>query len=283
MNRHVLVKREETTQERRHSTDVVCVDGRTGTLDVRHHPTGRVLPLKMVPLGNGGGGGEKLFILDVRLLYCTNDTDHDWRFELCGLWDSAARPKDAIQILVPPASQTRGPVPEKDQCIYRPSIVAKWPAFLPWVGMEHALMNVHSSHVGAVGHKVVDGQLFEESDPFLQFTRQHWSSFTGLSDYDVVLVSGPKDPPIYRISSHAIARITHTMKTLFEEVRYKTRDPWLELRVDPRSLIGNTLVTTAEGDPGFMGCVLLLQVAYLVVAPAVPKCRVVEQPLIMHV
>ena len=79
MNRHVLVRREETTQERRHSTDVVCVDGRTGTLDVRHYPTGRVLPLKMAPPGSGGG--EKLFITDVRLLYCTNDTERDWRFE----------------------------------------------------------------------------------------------------------------------------------------------------------------------------------------------------------
>lgn len=279
MNRHVLVRREETTQERRHSTDVVCVDGHTGTLDVRHHPTGRVLPLKMA--APGSKGGEKLFITDVRLLYCTNDTERDWRFELHGLWDGGTVP---IQILVPPASQTRGPVPEKDQCIYRPSIMAKWPAFLPWVGMEHALMNVHSSHVGAVGHKVIDGQLFEESDPFLQFTRQHWSSFTGLSDYDVVLVSGPKDPPIYRISSHAIARITHTMKTLFEEVRYKTRDPWLELRVDPRSIIGTIGgEETVTGSSGFMGCVLLLQVAYLVVAPAVPKCRVVEQPLLMHI
>lgn len=279
MNRHVLVKREETTQERRHSTDVVCIDGRTGCFDVRH-ARGRILPLKLA-----ANSGEKLFILEVRLLYCTNDMDREWRFELHDLWDSQLK-TSPIQVLVPPAGQTRGPVPEKDQCIYKPSIVARWPAFLGWVGMEHSLQKAHSSCVRIVDakDKAKDGQLFEESDPFLQFTREHWSLFEGLADYDVVLVSGVKEPPIYRISSHAIARITHTMKTLFEEVRYKTGSPWLELRVDPGSLIGNTATATAEpeGD-GFSGCVMLFQVAYLVVSPTVPKCRVVEQPLVMHV
>lgn len=281
MNRYVLVKREETTQERRHSTDVICVDGRTGTLDQRHR-LGRILPLKLAP-----SGGEKIFVLEVRLLYCTNDTDREWRFELHNLWDSAAGSTagPAVQVMVPPASQTRGPVPEKDQCVYRPSIVAQWPRFLPWVGQEHALRHAHSSYVGPIGATPKDGQLFEETDPFLQFTRENWALFEDLSAYDVVLVSAPKEPPIYRISNHAIERITHTMKTLFEEVRYKTRDPWLELRVDPLSLIGNT--AAAEDDDaamaGFAGCVLLFQVAYMVISPAVPRCRVVEQPLVMHV
>lgn len=281
MNRHVLVKREETTQERRHATDIVCVDGRTGILDERHR-LGRILPLKLVPLG-----GEKIFILEVRLLYCTNDTEREWRFELHGLWDGPTN--GPIQIMVPPASQTRGPVPEKDQCIYRPSIVSQWPRFLPWVGQEHALRKAHSSYVGPIGTTPRDGQLFEETDPFLVFTRENWALFEGLSNYDVVLVSDPKERPIYRISQHAIDRVTHTMKTLFEEVRYKTRDPWLELRVDPVSLIGNTATIAEEASHDdqetvrFSGCVLLLQVAYLVVSPAVPRCRVVEQPLHMHV
>lgn len=281
MNRHVLVRREETTQERRHATDIVCVDGRTGTLDERHR-LGRVLPLKLAPLG-----GEKIFILEVRLLYCTNDTEREWRFELHNLWDNPTMGAAPIQIMVPPASQTRGPVPEKDQCIFRPSIVSSWPRFLPWVGQEHALRNAHSSYVGPIGSTFKAGQLFEETDPFLQFTRENWSMFKELADYDVVLVSEPKERPIYRISNHAIERVTHTMKTLFEEVRYKTHDPWLELRVDPGSLIGNTVAAEGEvrddGPPRFSGCVLLLQVAYMVVSPAVPRCRVVEQPLYMHV
>lgn len=275
MNRHVLVRRETVVQDHRHSTDCVCIAGDTGHFDQRHS-NHRVLPLKLRPLE-----GEKIFLLQLDLLYCTNDTDREWRLELRGLWDGqdAAKP---IQILIPPRDQTRGPVPSKDQCIYKPPLVSKWPDFLNWVGQEHALLNVHSSHAGPNKAQPMDGQLFEESDPFLQFTRQHWSLFSGLSEYDVVIVSEPKDTQrgiVYRISQHAIQRITHYMKTLFSEVRYKTRDPWLDLQIDPLSLIGNT-VDSKEGG-GFSGLVVMLQAKYLVISPAVPQCRVIEQPLII--
>ena len=282
MNRHVLVTREEVVQERRHSTDVICVDGNTGAFDQRHGK-GRVLPLKL-----SVEQGEKILILDVRLLYCTNDTEREWRFELHGLWDnpSPSSSGGGIQIMIPAKSQTWGPVPEKDQCIFQPTIVSQFPFGLSWVGQEHALLNVHSSHVGPPvngAEPVAYGQLFMETDPFLQFTRNNWSKFKELSAYDVVLVSAPKDPPVYRISQHAVQRVTHSFKTLFEEVRYKTRNPWLELRVDPCSLIGNTAAPALEGGGGgFSGVVMMLQVAYMVVSPQVPKCRIVEQPINMH-
>lgn len=277
-NRHVLVRREEVTQEQRHSTDCICIEGDSGRLDQRH-ANGRVVPLKLRTLE-----GEKIFILQLDLLYCTNDTNRDWRFEVRGLWDGGG----TVQILVPPANQTRGPVPEKDQCIYKNPIASKWKKFMPWIGQEHALLNVHSTYTGPVAvedRRPIDGQLFEESDPFLQFTREHWTAFKDLSQYDVTLVSEPKDVrAVYRISQHAIDRVTHALRTLFAEVHYKTRDPWLELRVDPVSVIGNTTNEEAgisTKGMGFHGIVIMLQAKYLVVSPAVPQCRVVEQALIL--
>lgn len=278
--RHVLVERQDVVHERRNTVDTLCFDSATGTPDQRHCKS-QCLPIRLQP-------GEKALVLDVQLLYCTNDTDREWRFQLQGeLWDGQ---KEPLNVVVPP--RAKGVVPSLDRLVYRNEVIAKCPEFVvQYLGQEHAIMGAHSTCVTNSSSGIAaaaDFQLFKENDPFLQFLRRHWSTFTELNEFDIQLVSTTvitaEGGEIYQVSQRAVDRATHFFKTVFGKIRYKTRDtPLLLLSPSPLSpptaTQGNDIQETNKREDAFQGVVVMLSLDYLVVAPAAPKCRVMDYPL----
>lgn len=278
--RHVLVERQEVVHERRNIVDVLCFDGATSTPDQRH-ANSYCLPIRLQP-------GEKALVLEVQLLYCTNDTDREWRFQLQGeLWDGQ---KEPLNVVVPP--HAKGVVPSLDRLVYRNEVIAKCPEFVvQYLGQEHAIMGAHSTCVTSSSSiAAADFQLFKENDPFLQFLRRHWSTFPELNEFDIQLVpttttSATESGDIYQVSQRAVDRATHFFKTVFGKIRYKTRDtPLLLLSPPPpppppQSVEQDTDSQETKRDDTFQGVVVMLSLDYLVVAPAAPKCRVMDYPL----
>lgn len=267
--RHVLVVRQEVVHEQRNVVDTLCFNGTYGTPDQRH-ANFHCLPIRLQP-------GEKALILSIQLLYCTNDTDQEWRFQLSGeLWDGQ-NGVPPLSIVVPP--HAKGAVPSLDRLVYRNEVVAKAPEFIQYLGQEHAILGAHSTCVGGGGASA-DFQLFREKDPFLQFLRAHWSTFPELNEFDIQLADDEKEP-IYQVSQRAVERVTHFFKTVFGKIRYKTRsdESPLSLRCPEKERFilpgdGAEAVTAA-----FSGVVIMLSLDYVVVAPAAPKCRVMDYPL----
>lgn len=266
IGRHMLVARQPVQRERRSVMDVICVDGITGALDVRH-ANGAVLPFKLLP-------GEKAVVSRIELPYCSNDTDREWRFELYNVWDAQ---KEPIHVVVPPRGHANGMVPRLDRLVYCNHVLAKWPDFEVYLGQEHAILGAHSTCVTAPGVSAYEaGELFHQEDPFLVFARERWSLFPGLQAHDIVEVSAQE--PIFWISRHAVERITHYFRSCFGEVHYKSREKALTLVVPP--LPSQTTSPTAfDGNKAFSGVVIALLVEYVVVAPAVPHCDMTEHPL----
>jgi hypothetical protein len=278
--RHVLVVRQDVVHEQRNVVDTLCFDGATGTPDQRHCSS-QCLPIRLQP-------GEKALVLGIQLLYCTNDTDREWRFQLQGeLWDGQ---KEPIHVVVPP--HAKGVVPSLDRLVYRNEMMAKCPEFVQYLGQEHAIMGAHSTCVGSgssgVAAAAADFQLFKENDPFLQFLRRHWSTFPELNEFDIQLVptTTTKDDggagDIYQVSQRAVDRATHFFKTVFGKIRYKTRDTPLTLLSPPPpppTIQGDDSQETKRRKDAFYGVVVMLSLDYLAVAPAAPKCRVMDYPL----
>lgn len=265
--RHVLVVRQEVVHEQRNVVDTLCFNGTYGIPDQRH-ANFHCLPIRLQP-------GEKALILNIQLLYCTNDTDQEWRFQLSGeLWDGQ-NGSPALNIVVPP--RAKGAVPSLDRLVYRNEVVAKAPEFIQYLGQEHAILGAHSTCVGGSGVSA-DFQLFREKDPFLQFLRAHWSTFSELNEFDIQLAD--EKECIYQVSQRAVDRATHFFKTVFGKIRYKTRpdESPLSLRCQEKErfiLPGDKADITAA----FSGVVMMLSLDYVVVAPAAPKCRVMDYPL----
>lgn len=259
-HRHVLVVRQDVVHEQRNVVDTICFDGYTSTPDKRH-ANSNCLPIRLQP-------GEKALVLKVELLYCTNDTDYEWRFELQGeLWDGQATP---LQIVVPP--HAKGVVPSLDRLVYRNEVVAKGSEFFQYIGQEHAILGAHSTCVSPNA----ECQLFEEKDPFLQFLRQHWSTFSGLTASDIHLINKEEkeEDHIYQVSQNAIDRATRFFKTLFGKIKYKTTET-------PISIIRTNGKKEEEvaASAAFSGVVIMLSLDYVAVAPAAPKCRIMDYPL----
>jgi hypothetical protein len=224
-----------------------------------------VLPIRLQP-------GEKAFVMGVELLYATNDTDKEWHFDLTGeLWDGQT---DALHIIIPPFA-SKGAVPALDRLVYKNEVVAKWSEFIQYLGQEHAILGAHSTCNNLQG-KTEGWQLFSEKDPFLQFVKQHWSLFPDdLAESDVVLIECG-DIPIYQVSQRAIERVSRFFKTVFSRIKYKTRTTHpLRLCLSEQS----KPAATTEGKGGFSGIVMMLSLDYVIIAPAAPKCRVLDYPL----
>lgn len=269
--RHVLVLRQDVVHEQRNVVDTLCFDGATGIVDQRHMPDAKVLPIRLQP-------GEKALITNVELLYCTNDTDRAWHFQLHGeLWDGQ-QGGPPLSFVVPAGA--KGPVPKLDRLLYRNQAVAKWPTFVQYLGQEHAILGAHSTCVSPDGLVNLGFQLFRESDPFLQFLRQNWSLFKGISEFDLVLLKNEEkkeEDPIYQVSQAAIDRATHCFKTVFAEIHYKSRDTPLRLTTDQAKF--DLPSETKTSGASFSGVVILLSLDYITVAPAAPKCRIMDYPL----
>jgi hypothetical protein len=263
--RHVLVVRQEVVHEQRNVADTLCFDGASGTPDQRHG-THACLPVRMQP-------GEKALVLSVHLLYCTNDTDREWCFELTGeLWDNHT---GSIRVVVPP--RAKGVVPSLDRLVYRNEVMAKCPEFMQYLGQEHAILGAHSTYVTTATDGIeFTGQLFRENDPFLQFLRNNWAIFPELAEFDIQLVA--EEPfPVYRVSQRAIDRTTHFFKTVFGKIKYKTRDTPLFLK--PTSVVAAAAGENKNVSASFSGVVVMLSLDYVVVAPAAPSCRIMDHPL----
>lgn len=260
--KHVLVSRQEVDNERRVAMTCVCIEGSTGLPDARHS-SGRVLEFKLQP-------HEKAFVCSVELPYCTNDTDSEWVFELHGLWDDQ---RDPIYIRVPPRDCATGLVPRLDRLVYKHRLRAKWPEFIAYLGQEHAILGAHSSCLTASGAVPSDGgQLFMEHDPFLHFVREHGSRFPSITPQDVRLVNEAEG--VYYVSQHAVERVTHYFQSIFREVHYKTRTPYVQL-VCPAP----PLQPASEKTELWSGVVLTLTMEYVVVSPGDPRTKLVEHPL----
>lgn len=267
--RHVIVVRQEVVHEQRNVVDTLCFNGTYGTPDQRHSNHGHCLPIRLQV-------GEKALVLGVDLLYCTNDTDREWRFELQGeLWDGKTGPP--LNIVVPP--RAKGAVPALDRLVYRNEVVAKFPEFVQYLGQEHAILGAHSTCVDISSG--IGFQLFREKDPFLQFLRNHWSNFPELSEFDIQLVenNGSSSEVIYQVSQRAVDRATHFFKTVFARIHYKTRESPLSLRCPEQERFILPGDNEAAAGTAFSGVVIMLSLDYVIVAPAAPKCRIMDYPL----
>jgi len=215
--------------------------------------------------------GEKAVILKISLVYTHNETQTPfiWDTEPIFEKDNTSETDQSSQSshhpdttgtisLVIPGDAFSGPLPNDARLIYEPKMVHLGISLLPYIGLEHHILNARSTCVSQAG-LVYEYQAFKGTDPLVVFLLENKSHFDEVNAQDIKKL----DENVYIIKRPLVKRIqTFFANTVFSLIKYVS-NPTLTFRwrTQPPPLEQDAFVNA------------MIQIDYVVTSPSVYKYK----------
>lgn len=200
---------------------------------------------------------EKILILNVSIPYCRNDSEH--------VINIALHITDNRMCMFSIAPNARGPLPLDEREVYKARFMSLGFNVVPYIGMENAILNAHSSVICEKGANP-QIELFKYSDPFLCFMKDHKTHFP---EVDIIQTGLPE---VCAVPKQAVGRVQSFFKEAIFPLFEYSNTPNLEFSWTPEQLQQQP----TKCESGFAIVMVLVKVEYIVVKQEVPKfvCKI---------
>jgi len=214
--------------------------------------------------------GEKAVILNISLIYAHNETqepciwDTECLFDIGEPENLSTHPDTTGKIsIVIPGNEFTGPLPHDARLVYEPKMVHLGISLLPYIGLEHHILNARSTCVSETG-LLYEYQAFKGTDPLVVFLLENKSHFDEVNAQDIRKL----DENIYVIKRPLVKRIqAFFSNTVFSLIKYVS-NPILSFKWRNQP--------PCEKD-GFINA--MIQIDYVVTNPSICKYRLHDKQI----
>jgi hypothetical protein len=203
---HYLLEHTPVQRELKSREEVVCFHYTSQLVCEDSHADGQVFDLQLKPT-------ERALITAINLVYCRNHTGREIR--MCLRLPHSKDDTDTLHpdlsgnvYFVVPASGANGTVPKRDMMLYEPNFFNLGFDLIPFLGMEHSILNARSSAILSSEEyqqrPAVDFELFLLSDPFLAFMLREKAKLKFIGQNDILVLPDKKH---YKVSKTVVERM----------------------------------------------------------------------------
>lgn len=254
---HYLIEYQHHKKELHNAVDCVCFHLLKDSLllesDARHPNGSQLFDFKLKR------STDKVLILSVDLVYCTNDTGQDVEMHL-----------ESTRFVIP--KNANGMVPANDQRIYEPNLVNLGLNIQHYAGLEESILNARSFSVDACTYP---NEIFLPTDPLIVFMCQYRSKLPWIRVDDIVQV---KNGTHYRVNKECLDKtrtfFQEAIFPLFHYVRTNSLNLTWKKQIEPKE------DEERKRNDGFAMIVCYFRIDYILLTEEMPKISIKQTRLL---